>query len=179
MPRWLGSIHSKYRTPYAALIVHAVISMALVVVNFVGWWIWNKYISLPIVSSTLRSVGVNPLRLLTSETGVQETFQKLLSLAVVLQLVPFLYMFGALLKIALAHDFRQARYGKTKLIIAGSCGLVTTSLGIGLAFFPAQQITSLFSYEVWMWGGTALFIGAAAFFFFVYGRRKAILKAVA
>ena len=33
-------------------------------------------------------------------SGVQETFQRLLSLAVVLQLVPFLYMFGALLKIA-------------------------------------------------------------------------------
>jgi amino acid transporter len=179
MPRWLASIHSKYRTPYAALLVHAAISMALVVVNFVGWWIWNKYISLPIVSSTLQSFGVNPLKLLTSETGVQETFQKLLSLAVVLQLVPFLYMFGALLKIALAPDFRQTRYSKAKLIIAGACGLVTTSLGIGLAFFPAQQITSLWSYEVWMLGGTALFIGAAAFFFFVYGRRKALLKAAA
>jgi glutamate:GABA antiporter len=31
-------------------------------------------------------------------SGVQETFQRLLSLAVVLQLIPFLYMFGALLK---------------------------------------------------------------------------------
>jgi hypothetical protein len=42
-----------------------------------------------------------------------------------------------------------------------------------LAFFPAQQITSLWSYELWMFGGTAFFIGLAAFFFFVYGRRKA------
>ncbi len=33
--------------------------------------------------------------------GVQETFQKMLSLAVVLQLLPFLYVFGALLKLAL------------------------------------------------------------------------------
>ena len=148
MPRWLGSIHSKYRTPYAALLVHAGVSLALVLMNFWG-------------------------------SGVQESFQRLLSLAVVLQLVPFLYMFGALLKIALAPDFHQARYSKTKLIVAGACGLVTTTLGIGLAFFPAQQITSLRSYEIWMWGGTALFIGAAAFFFFVYGRRKAVLKAAA
>jgi len=28
-----------------------------------------------------------------------------------------------------------------------------------------------------MWGGTLAFIGAAAFFFFVYGRRKTTLKA--
>jgi len=80
---------------------------------------------------------------------------------------------------ALAPDFQQARYSKLKLILAGASGLVTTSLGIGLAFFPAQQITSLFSYEVWMWGGTVLFIGAAAFFYFVYGGRKAALKPVA
>ena len=146
MPRWLGSIHSKYGTPYAALIVHAGVSFALVLMNFWG-------------------------------SGVQESFQRLLSLAVVLQLIPFLYMFGALLKLALAPDFQQVRYGKTKLILAGTSGLVTTALGIGLAFFPAQQITSLVWYEVWMWGGTALFIGAAAFFFFVYGRRKTALKA--
>ena len=179
MPRWLGSIHSKYRTPYAALLVHAGISMALVLVNFVGWWIWNKYVSLPIVRNAIQSLGFNPSKLLTSETGVQETFQKLLSLAVVLQLIPFLYMFGALLKLALAVDFQQVRYSKTKLILAGASGLVTTALGIGLAFFPAQQITSLFSYEVWMWGGTLLFVGAAGFFFFVYGRRKTALKAAA
>src|SRR5260370_42396892 len=104
--------------------------------------------------------------------GVQESFQRLLSLAVVLQLIPFLYMFGALLKLALAADFQQVRYSKMKLILAGASGLVTTALGIGLAFFPAQQITSLFSYEVWIWGGTLLFVVAAAFFFFVYVCRK-------
>ena len=142
MPAWLGRVHPKYRTPYAALIVHAAVSLILVVMNFVG-------------------------------SGVQESFQRLLSLAVVLQLIPFLYMFGALLKIATAPDFRKGHYGRTTLILAGLSGLVTTALGIGLAFFPAQQITSLASYEVWMVGGTLLFIGLAAFFFFVYGGKKA------
>jgi glutamate:GABA antiporter len=146
LPRWLGSIHKKYRTPYAALLVHAAVSFALVLMNFWG-------------------------------SGVQESFQRLLSLAVVLQLIPFLYMFGALLKLALAPDFRQVRYSKIKLLLAGASGLVTTALGIGLAFFPAQQITSLMSYETWMVSGTIFFIGSAAFFFFVYGRRKAALKA--
>jgi amino acid transporter len=111
--------------------------------------------------------------------GVQETFQKLLSLAVVLQLVPFLYMFGALLKIADDESFVKGRYGKPMLFFAGVSGLVTTILGIALAFFPAQQITSVMSYEVWMFGGTLLFIGLAAFFFFVYGRRKAARKLAA
>jgi glutamate:GABA antiporter len=147
MPSWLGRVHPKYATPYAALIVHASVSMILVVVNFTF-----------------------------TGAGVQETFQKLLSLAVVLQLVPFIYMFGALLKIAASDSFVKGRYSKPTLFFAGASGLVTTILGITLAFFPAQQISSLFSYEVWMFGGTLFFIGLAAFFFFVYGRRKAARK---
>jgi glutamate:GABA antiporter len=105
--------------------------------------------------------------------GVQETFQKLLSLAVVLQLVPFLYMFGALIKFAVAEATPQGQYGKSTMLLAGTSGLLTTILGIALVFFPAQQITSLLRYEIWMFGGTLFFIGLAAFFFFVYGRRKA------
>src|SRR5271167_3504275 len=54
MPAWLGKVHPKYRTPAAALLVHASVSMILVVLNFV-------------------LVG----------SGVQESFQRLLSLAVV------------------------------------------------------------------------------------------------
>ena len=104
--------------------------------------------------------------------GVQETFQKLLSLAVVLQLVPFLYMFAALLKLAMSKSFVRGRYRKTTLIFAGLSGLLTTTLGIVLVFFPAQQISSLWSYEIWMFGGTMFFVGMAAFFFFIYGRRK-------
>jgi amino acid transporter len=150
MPSWLGKIHPKYRTPYAALLVHAVVSLVLVVINFTF-----------------------------TGAGVQETFQKLLSLAVVLQLIPFLYIFGALLKIALEESFQRGHYSRLTLILSGASGLLTTTVGIGLVFFPAQQITSIFSYEVWMFGGTLAFIGLAAFFFFVYGRRKAARRLAA
>ncbi|MFZ0817733.1 MAG: APC family permease, partial [Candidatus Sulfotelmatobacter sp.] len=142
MPSWLGKVHPRYATPHAALIVQAVVSALLVIMNFLG-------------------------------AGVQETFQKLLSLAVVLQLIPFLYMFGALIRFAVKETKPQGQYGRTTLLLAGTSGLLTTMLGIALVFFPAQQITSLWSYELWMFGGTLFFIGLAAFFFFVYGRRKA------
>jgi glutamate:GABA antiporter len=142
MPAWMAKVHPRYATPYAALIVHAAVSMVLIVMNFIG-------------------------------AGVQETFQKMLSLAVVLQLIPFLYMFGALIKLALQPSAGEGHYSKTTLVLAGISGLVTTTLGIVLVFFPAQQISSLWSYEVWMFGGTLFFIGLAAFFFYVYGSRKA------
>jgi len=104
--------------------------------------------------------------------GVQETFQKLLSLAVVLNLVPFAYMFGSLVKFAVTEPVPRGQYSRTTMFLAGTSGFLTTMLGIALVFFPAQQITSLWSYELWMVGGTLFFIGLAAFFFFVYGRRK-------
>jgi len=146
MPSWLGKIHPKYATPYAALIVHASVSLILVIAN------------------------------LLATGGVQESFQRLLSLAVVLQLIPFLYIFGALLRIAMDAKFVRGHYGKGTLIFAGVSGFITTILGIALAYFPAQQITSLLSYEIWMIGGTLLFIGLAAFFFYVYGSRKVARK---
>ena len=146
MPSWLGKTHPRFATPYAALIVQGVVSMALVLINSFG-------------------------------SGVQETFQRLLSLAVVLQLVPFLYMFAALLKIAANPAMQKGIYSRTSLLLAGASGLVTTILGIALAFFPAQQIHSLMSYEMWMVGGTLFFIGLAVFFFYVYGRRKSALAA--
>ena len=143
MPAWLGKVHPRYATPYAALIVHAVVSMLLVVMNFAG-------------------------------AGVQETFQTMLSLAVVLQLVPFLYMFGALVKFGWRFEPGAGHYGRNTLLFAGLSGLITTTLGIILVFFPAEQITSLRLYELKMIGGTVFFVGLAAFFFYVYGRRKGL-----
>jgi amino acid transporter len=149
MPAWLGKIHPKYATPYAALIVQFVVSMILCVINF------------------------------AASGGVQEAFQTMLSLAVVLQLVPFVYVFGALLKFAFSETEHNGRYGKGVLILSGASGLVTTLLGIVLAFSPAKQITSIWLYEIKMIGLTAFFIALAVFFFFVYGRRKVALPAVA
>jgi len=143
MPSWLGNIHPRYATPYAALIVQGIVSGVLVILNFAG-------------------------------AGVQETFQKLLSLAVVLQLFPFAYMFAALVKFAVTEPVPRGQYSRTTLFLAGTSGLVTTVLGGAVVFFPAQQITSLWSYELWMFGGTLFFIGLAAFFFFVYGRHKTV-----
>jgi len=141
MPSWLGNVHSKYATPYAALIVQGIVSLILVVINF------------------------------ASAGNVQAAFQTMLSIAVVLQLVPFVYMFAALLKFALAGTV-AGRYGRRTLIAAGGSGLLTTVIAIIVAFFPANHVTSVWRYEVTMFGLTVFFVGLAAFFFFVYGRRK-------
>ncbi len=108
--------------------------------------------------------------------GVKEAFVTMLDLAVVLQLVPFLYMHGALLKLAKQSVPGEGYYSKTTLVLAGSCGLITTILGIGVAFIPSHQIESIRLFEIKMFVGTLFLVGLAAFFFFVYGRRKAARK---
>jgi amino acid transporter len=142
MPEWLGRIHPKYATPYAALLVHVTISILLCVVFF-------------------------------RFSSVQAAFQTMLSLAVVLQLVPYLYVFAALLKLAFQRPDSGGVYSRPVLMMAGLSGLVTTILGIGLQYFPPQLVTSLQTYEWEMVGGTVFFVGLAVFFFFVYGRLKA------
>ena len=149
MPSWLGKVHPKYATPHAALIVQGFVSLVLVVISFV------------------------------TSGRVQEAFQKMLSAAVVLQLIPFLYVFAALLKFVLKGELASGRYGRGTLIFAGLAGFVTTTLGIVLAFFPAKQITSLWKYEAGMFGITLGFIFLAVFFFFVYGRLKEATSPVA
>ena len=79
MPSWLGRLHPTYATPYAALIVQGLVSLVLVVINF------------------------------AAAGGVQAAFQTMLSIAVVLQLVPFIYMFAALLKLAFDARTRWQR----------------------------------------------------------------------
>src|SRR5438445_1114590 len=141
MPAWLGRIHPKYATPYAALIVHVSISILLCVIFF-------------------------------RFSGVQAAFQTMLSLAVVLQLVPYIYVFGALLKLAARPSDGRGVYSKIVLILAGGSGLITTILGIGLQYFPPQLVTSLRTYELEMVLGTLFFVGLAGYFFFVYGRNR-------
>jgi glutamate:GABA antiporter len=147
MPSWLGNVHPKYATPYAALIVQGIVSLILVVINF------------------------------ATAGNVQAAFQTMLSIAVVLQLVPFVYMFAALLKFALTESVTR-RYGKGTLIAAGASGLITTVVAIVVAFFPANHVTSIWRYEITMFGLTLFFVALAAFFFFVYGRRKESVRQV-
>ncbi len=142
MPSAMGKVHPRYGTPHVALIVQALVSLVLIVLNF------------------------------TLSGGVQEAFQKMLSAAVVLQLIPFLYVFAALIKFAVRGPIQGGRYGRGTLMFAGVAGLVTTTLAIIVAFFPAKQITSLWKYEVSMFGITLGFIALAVFFFYVYARLK-------
>jgi amino acid transporter len=118
--------------------------------------------------------GISIVFLAMSFIGAQvkEAFQTLLALAVVLQLVPFLYMFAAIVRLASADNRKSAYYSPTTLRLAGTSGFIVTCLGMALAFYPPPNLSSKFAFEIKMWGGTIALLVLAAFFFFVYGNRK-------
>jgi glutamate:GABA antiporter len=102
---------------------------------------------------------------------VKEAFVTMLDLAVVLQLVPFLYMYLGIIRLGMKPGPADGTYTKMTLWLAGASGLLTTALGMLVAFIPSHQIRSMWVFEAKMWGGTLFFIALAGFFFFGYGRR--------
>jgi amino acid transporter len=142
LPPALGRIHPRYQTPYVALVVHASLSCVFVAMSFVG-------------------------------ATVEQAYQVLLLLAVVLQLIPFLYMYAALVRLAARRNTSKGFYGRTTLWLAGISGFSTTAVGTILAFVPpAGRPETAWLFETKMLAGCAFFLGLAAFFFFVYSRRK-------
>ncbi len=108
-----------------------------------------------------------------SGATVEQAYKTLLLLAVVLQLIPFLYMYLALIRLAGEAGFTPARYSPRVLRAAGYSGLVTTALGMVVAFLPQESGEPLWRFELKMLGGTAFFLVLAAGLFLVYARKAA------
>jgi amino acid transporter len=72
---------------------------------------------------------------------VAEAYQVLLKAAVVIQLVPFLYLFLALARLGGVGTASRA---------AGVVGLLTTAVGIVVAFLPTEDVTSVALFEAKM-----------------------------
>jgi hypothetical protein len=110
-----------------------------------------------------------------SGAGVQETFQNLLSLAVVLQLVPFLYMFGALMKFAVKGMRAPQGYTAGPLCYCSPAQRPSDHYSSASCWRFSRPSRSLRcgSTNHGCSAARCFFVGLAAFFFFVYGRHKA------
>jgi amino acid transporter len=89
---------------------------------------------------------------------VAEAYEVLLKSAVVIQLIPFLYLFLGLARLS---DVPAGARG------AGLVGLVTTAVGIGLAFLPGADVASLPVFEAKMVIGV---VGPTAIGWWLYRR---------
>jgi amino acid transporter len=103
--------------------------------------------------------------------SVEEAYRIMLLLATVLQLVPFLYMYAALICLAKGSDFRKAVYSRGTLLAGGTSGFAATAVGMIVAFWPQTSGQLVWLFELKMVVGCAFFILLAVFFFFIYSRR--------
>ena len=95
--------------------------------------------------------------------SVGEAYLTLLSIAVILQMVPNLYMFAALWKTA-ALDAGPSRRGFLRW--SAVSGLTASGLGICLAFVPTGEVLSVWAYEAKLISVSILVVGFALFFYF-------------
>jgi glutamate:GABA antiporter len=107
--------------------------------------------------------------------AVKEAFITMLDLSAILNLVPYLYIFAAILM--LTSEKKSAlrpcgRFSNHTLRIIGSMGLLTTLLAIAVVFVPSKQVGSVPVFEVKMFSGSFFFLALGALFFY-NGRRTA------
>jgi len=127
LPSALGRTHSKWGTPYVALLVQAVLSSLFILISLFG-------------------------------STVKGGYEFLLKSSVVLQLIPFLYLFAGLYKL-----------GKKRMV--GLLGLAATAFGIAFVFVPSSAESNIFSIAA----STAVMLGLALIFYFVGRSRRAVI----
>ncbi len=141
LPKVFGKVHSEYKTPHIALVAIAALSSALIAMSFAGG------------------------------TTVKEAYVTLLDLAVVLQMISYLYLYASLARVAFGNTRGAGFYGKRRIRFAAVSGLVTTTLGMIVAFVPSRQVSSVWRFELKMFLTSAAFMGLAAGLFAYYSRR--------
>jgi len=108
--------------------------------------------------------------------SVHEMYMSLLQTTVVLQLIPYLYMFAALVRVRSKREPESAQAGffrKTWICYgAGVLGLVVTTGGLGLAFVPSSGVSDAVWFELKIVLGSLSFIIPALIIFWWRNRRS-------
>lgn len=148
LPKVFSKIHPKYGTPHVALCGIAFLSSCLIVMSFAG------------------------------KTSVKEAYVTLLDLAVVLQMIAYLYIYASLAWIAFGKVAGEGILSRWKILFASMSGFLASGIGMGVAFIPSHQVDSVWLFELKMFISCGLFMALAAGLFFYYSRKKPELAVV-
>src|SRR5215469_2735799 len=122
--------------------------------------------------------GAILLLIQVNETA-NSAYQILVDAAVILYLIPFLYMYAAVINLAYRKD-RAANQeavlipgGRTGVWIAGLMGLLVVVVGIVLSLIPPDESANKWVFEVKLVGGTAASVAIGLVLYFRGVRAKA------
>jgi amino acid transporter len=114
--------------------------------------------------SILVQGGISGVILLVAQVNdnTRGAYQILVDAATILYFIPFLYMYGAAIRLCARPDRRENRSavlipgGKLGVYIAAGLGLVVVAVGIVLSFVPPGDTSSKFLFETKLAAGTVL-----------------------
>jgi glutamate:GABA antiporter len=98
-----------------------------------------------------------------SGSTVREGFEKLLKCSIVLQLIPFVYLFAGLYKIGVKRGLALI-------------GCITSLFGIAFVFVPSSGIENFWAFELTILGGSVFMLGLACVLYWI-ARKKITAKA--
>jgi amino acid transporter len=131
MPAMFSRLHERYRTPHVALVTQAIASTAIFLV------------------SVFFARG--------SETAsIQEAYDILVNLTILVYFVPYLYLFLALFRL---REPKAGPRGRTmRLALAAAAGLAATGISLCLVFVPPPGTRAL-NFELNLAGQALLIVG--------------------
>lgn len=109
---------------------------------------------------------------------VGDMYLFLLQTTVVLQLIPYVYMFASLIKVRATYG-NSGGFFKSKIITlaAGIIGGCMTVFGIAFAFVPAESVSSILIYELKLIFSCVGFIIPALIFYYLNSKKIKIREA--
>ena len=153
LPASFARLHPRYRTPHVALIVQGIAA------------------SLLFLASVLVSLG-------GEQTTVQESYDILVNLTILVYFGPYLYLFAAWIRLRQTES-RVQREGHAINVFHGlggvwftaGCGFLATLIAIALVFVPPPDTESILNYEANL-AGQSLLLFLIAFGFYAVGRQR-------
>ena len=152
LPRAFAALHARYRTPHVALIIQGVAA------------------SLLFLASVFVSIG-------GGQTTVQESYDIMVNLTILIYFVPYLYLFAAWIRLrrreeaVTGGEAMSMPGGLAGVWIVAACGFFATLIAIGLVFVPPPDTENILNYEANL-AGQSLLLFAIGFVFYAAARRS-------
>ena len=152
LPPSFARLHPKHQTPVTAILVQGVAATVI------------------FLSSVFLSVT-------GGSTTIQEAYDILVNLTILVYFVPYLYLFPAWIRLrrterlAAATDVITLPGGLAGVWLISACGFAATLIAIGLVFVPPPDTENVVNYEANLIG-QSLLLFAVGFAFYAVARRR-------
>lgn len=166
LPPSMARLHARFRTPHVALIAQGVVASLII-------------------------LGSLFLTLSGAQGSVQNAYDEMVNLTILIYFLPYLYLFVAVIRLrrpdagaaaaasatsgpaALTTNVRWIPGGRAGLWLTAGSGFAATAISMGLLFVPPPGTTNVMNFELKILLNTAIVIGAGAALYVFLRRRPA------